>query len=343
MTESDIAKSENSKLSNFQNIYDRYAPRAKRASQQLEQLAHRYSARAKKIGYVPLTGIATVGGLAGLLLSARNPQGTIDPAKLPEQVREAFALQFPNKFEAGELSNLHESMVQPLLSGWVGKYAEILARDKLNSGQSLGGYRLADGEVAQLAKDPTQEGWDLVVNPSGLKFQVKATSDLGYIRDSVNELDDSGVIFITTELDDGSDLSDLGVLLLEMDQSKEELVGLISDEVGEATDALDDFGFLEDVLGPFALLVSAGTGAVLVKKAYDDYKMHGSMATIRRNYGSRVAGKIATMISPIPFTGLLLRKFIDTRMLLKDALNVAQQRLERVSRIARSLANSVVT
>jgi hypothetical protein len=321
----------------FNNVYLGYADTAANAKETLSQLADRYSERAKSFGYISLTGVATASGLTGLLLTLRDARGTIDPSKLPEAVQEAFALQFPDKFAAGELSNLSETSIEPLISGWVGKYTEILARDKLNAGEAIGGYRLADGDVARLATSPTQEGWDIIAEPSGQLFQVKATSDLGYIRSAAETIDDDGIAFITTNLDDGTDLSDLNLLLLEMDHSKDELVALLQDSVDEATDGANDFGFLEDILGPLALVVGAGTGAVLVKKAYDEYRIDGSLAKIRRRYGSRLAGKVAAMVSPIPFTGLILRKWIDTKLLLNDATIAARERYKRVVRLIQNL------
>lgn len=323
--------------SSFASLYARYLANAAAARVNLKQLADHYSKRAKSFGYIPLAGIATASGLTGLLLATRDASGTIDPSKLPDQVREAFALQFPNKYAAGELDNLNETTIQPLMSGWVGKYTEILARDKLNSGESIGGYRLAEGDVARLATSPTQEGWDIVAEPSGQLFQVKSTADLGYVRDAAEKLDDDGIIFITTDLDDGADISDLNLLLLEMDYSKDELVALIEDSAEDAVDSAADFGVLEDILGPLALVVAAGTGALLIKKAYDEYKIHKSFAKIRRRYGSRMVAKVAAMVSPVPFTGLILRKWVDTRMLLADATAVAVARLDRARRLIRTL------
>jgi hypothetical protein len=321
----------------FNDLYRKYSPGLMNVRESVSLLAEKYSSRAKSIGYVPLTGLATVSGLTGLLLASRDGSGNIDPAKLPDRVQEAFALQFPNKFEAGDLATLNETSIEPLMSGWVGKYAEILARDKLNSGESLGGYKLQEGDVARLASDPTQEGWDIIAEPSGQLFQVKATNDFGYIRNSANSIEDDGIIFISTDLADSTNLSELDVLLLEMDSNKDEISALIEESVDDAVDGADDFGILEDLLGPLALVVSAGTGAVLVKKAYDEYRIHGSMAAIRRQYGSRMTGKIIAMISPVPFSGMFVRKWIDSRMLLADALNTARLRLDRVSRLIASL------
>lgn len=319
----------------FERVYAKLAPKVSDTSRKLEILEQRYSNLAKEVGYLPLAGITTSSGLIGALLVSQDSSGRIEPSKLPDSVREAFELQYPNLHEAGRLSELTLDDAQPLISGWVGKLTEIMVRDKLNSGDPISGFRLPAGHVAHLASDPTQEGWDIRVEPSGQLFQVKSTSDLGYVRDSARNIDDEGIIFITTDIAGNPNLSDLNMLLLEIDESKDEVLGVLSGAIDESI--TDDFGFLDDVLGPLAILFSAGTGALLVRTAYKEYQAHGSLALIRRRYGSRVVGKVAAMVSPIPFTGWAVRKWLDTRMYVNDAVRTAKARLARVNRLITSM------
>lgn len=319
----------------FERVYATFAHKVGNARQSLNALEVRYSNKAKEIGYLPLAGITTASGLLGLLLMNQGSDGHIDPSKLQENVREAFELQYPNLHESDALSGMSLDDVRPLISGWVGKLTEIMVRDKLNAGEPISGYRLGSGEVARLAADPTQEGWDIRVEPSGQLFQVKSTADFGYVRTSAEEINDEGIIFITTDLDGEPDLDDFNMLLLEMDESKDEILGMLSDEI---EDSIDDFGFLEDVLGPLALLFSAGTAALLIRSAYKEYKVHGSLTLIRRHYGSRAAGKVAAMVSPIPFTGWAVRYWIDARMYVNDAIRTARARLSRVNRLIDTLS-----
>ncbi len=319
----------------FEWVYAKLAPKVNDASRKLEVLVERYSNLAKEVGYLPLAGITTSSGLLGALLVSQDASGRIDPSKLPNSVREAFEMQYPNLHEAGRLSELTLDDAQPLISGWVGKLTEIMVRDKLNSGDPISGFRLPAGHVAHLAEDPTQEGWDIRVEPSGQLFQVKSTSDLGYVRESARNLNDEGIIFITTDMAGSPDLSDLNMLLLEIDESKDEVLGMLSGALDESI--TDDFGFLDDVLGPLAIVFSAGTGALLVRTAYKEYQAHGSLALVRRRYGSRVVGKVAAMVSPIPFTGWAVRKWLDARMYVNDAVRTAQARLTRANRLIASL------
>ena len=318
----------------FERVYATFAPKVGDARLALNALEERYSKKAKEIGYLPLAGVTTASGLLALLSISQGKNGRIDPSKLPENIREAFELQYPNLHESDALSGMSLDEVRPLVSGWVGKLTEIMVRDKLNSGEPINGFRLGDGEVARLAADPTQEGWDIRVEPSGQLFQVKSTSDLGYVRASAQDIDDEGIVFITTDLPGNPDLDDLNMLLLEMDESKEQLLGMFSDAI---EDSVDDFGFLENVLGPLAIIFSAGTGALLVRAAYKEYQAHGSMALIRRRYGSRAVGKVAAMLSPIPFTGWIVRRLIDARMSMSDALMTARTRIARVNRLIGTL------
>lgn len=319
----------------FEWVYAKLAPKVNDASRKLEVLVERYSNLAKEVGYLPLAGITTSSGLLGALLVSQDASGRIDPSKLPDSVREAFEMQYPNLHEAGRLSELTLDDAQPLISGWVGKLTEIMVRDKLNSGDPISGFRLPAGHVAHLAEDPTQEGWDIRVEPSGQLFQVKSTSDLGYVRESARNLDDEGIIFITTDMAGSPDLSDLNMLLLEIDESKDEVLGLLSGALDESL--TEGFDFLHNLLGPLAIVFSAGTGALLVRTAYKEYQAHGSLALIRRRYGSRVVGKVAAMVSPIPFTGWAVRTWLDARMYVNDAVRTAQARLTRANRLIASL------
>ena len=172
----------------------------------------------------------------GLLLVSRDANGRFDPSHLPDNVREAFELQYPRLHEAGELPRMTIDDAEPLTSVWVGKPTEILVRYRLNSGSAISGYRFAKGEIAHLASSPTKEGWDIRVEPSGILIQVKSTSDLGFMRDSAKEMQDDGIVFVSTNLEGAPNLDDLEMLLLEMDESKEEILGIVDGALDGAVD-----------------------------------------------------------------------------------------------------------
>lgn len=116
----------------------------------------------------------------------------LEPDKNP-LLREAFERQFPNM----SLDDIENGGVG-LVNGLKGKYFEILVRDRLNDGGSVGGLTLGAGETAVLAESANQRGWDLrILNAAGepVEFlQVKASESLGYIRQALEQNPDITVI-----------------------------------------------------------------------------------------------------------------------------------------------------
>lgn len=314
----------------FANLFQKYENSCSNVRERFDFHVSRYLHNAKKIGYLPLTGLATTSGLLSVLAFAGGDDKKIDPSKLPDTVKEAFKLQYPNEYAKGRLDNLTPESAEPLLKGWVGKLTEIRVRDRLNSGESIGNYSLAPNEKVMLATDPTQEGWDLIVQPTGTLLQVKATKSIDYLEQTASDLEDSGIIIISTNLPDTVDISETGVQLLEIAESKEEL-----DKFMDASleDAAEGFEIFEDLLGPLALAVSGYASYQILKLAVADHKSGKSFTFIGKRYGARVAGRVAAMVSPIPFTGRIVRWYIDSKIVLSEALEVATRRLERVEKI----------
>lgn len=308
------------------------------ARQRVTDIADRYATRARNIGYVPLTGAATASGLLGVLLLARDSNGTIDESKLPAELVEAFKMQYPNVYESGGLGSLTPESAEGYLNGWSGKYTEILARDTLNSGGSIGGMSLAPGETAVLATDPTQAVWDMSIEPSGRLLQVKSTDSIAYVKETMEDLDGSGIDVIATDLPDFDVES--SVSLMELAMSKDEIDAFIDSAI---VDSVDDFG-LDDFLGVFALLFTAGTTLVLVKKVREDLKQGKSARDLYRTYGPRVIGKAINLASPIPFTGFVTSWWLRGRVMLAEAAGTARERVTRADQmLARMRARGMVS
>ncbi len=114
-----------------------------------------------------------------------SPDSILNLGLEPESnqlIREAFRLQYPNVGQE-YLVGASEERLSGLANGIKGKYFEILVRDRLNDDESLGELRLGPGQVARLADDPTQEGWDLeIVNLEDgslvEQIQLKATTSM---------------------------------------------------------------------------------------------------------------------------------------------------------------------
>lgn len=320
-------------------MLQRYGSRsAADARRSVDEIADRYVARARGIGYVPLVGAATASGLMGVLLLARNDAGVIDESKLPGELVEAFKMQYPNVYEAGGLGALTPESAEGYLNGWSGKYTEILARDTLNSGGSIGGVSLSAGETAMLATDPTQAQWDMMIEPTGRLLQIKSTDSVAYVKETMDDLDGTGIDVIATDLPDFTE--DSSVELFELAMTKDEIDAFIDSAILDSTGVID----IDDVLGAFALLFTAGTTLVLVKKVREDLKQGKSARDLYRTYGPRVIGKAINLASPIPFTGFITSWWLRGRVMLAEAAGTARERVTRADQmLARMRARGMVS
>jgi hypothetical protein len=314
---------------------DRPATDARRA---LISIADAYARRANGIGYVPLVGAATGSGLLGVLLLARDDAGVIDESKLPPDLVEAFKMQYPNVYEAGGLGSLTPESAESYLNGWSGKYTEILVRNALNSGGSIGGVSLKAGETAVLATNPTQSQWDIMVEPTGRLLQVKSTDSIAYVKETMEDLDGTGIDVISTDLPDFN--VDSSVELMELAMSKDEIDAFIDNAILDSTETIE----LDDFLGVFALLFTAGTTVSLVKKVREDLKQGKRFHELYRVYGPRVIGKAINLASPIPFAGLAASWWLRGRVMLAEASETARERVARADKmLARMRAKELVT
>ena len=326
-------------MTRLQEMLQRYGSRsAADARRSVDEIADRYVARARGIGYVPLVGAATASGLMGVLLLARNDAGVIDESKLPGELVEAFKMQYPNVYEAGGLGALTPESAEGYLNGWSGKYTEILARDTLNSGGSIGGVSLSAGETAVLATDPTQAQWDMMIEPTGRLLQIKSTDSVAYVKETMEDLDGTGIDVIATDLPDFTE--DSSVELFELAMTKDEIDAFIDSAILDSTGVID----IDDLLGVFALLFTAGTTLVLVKKVREDLKQGKSARDLYRTYGPRVIGKAINLASPIPFTGVITSWWLRGRVMLAEAAGTARERVTRADQmLARMRARGMVS
>jgi hypothetical protein len=122
------------------------------------------------------------------------------------QLLEAFKLQYKN-VDPESLVGRSEEELQGFISGVKGKYFEVLIKDRLNSGETLGELRLEPGQVARLADLPNQQGWDLEIvdhqgDPVDL-IQAKATVSIAPVREALRENPDIQVA-VPDNLDNAS-------------------------------------------------------------------------------------------------------------------------------------------
>lgn len=112
-------------------------------------------------------------------------------------LREAFGEQFPN-LNLDDLPDRSSENLGGLANGLKGKYFEILVRERLNSGESVGGLVLGEGESALLAESANQPGWDLqIVDRFGERadvLQLKATESMSYVKEHLERYPDIKVV-----------------------------------------------------------------------------------------------------------------------------------------------------
>jgi hypothetical protein len=326
-------------MSRLRELLGRYGGRrATDARRAVLSIADGYARRANGIGYVPLVGAATASGLLSVLLLARDDAGVIDESKLPAELVEAFKMQYPNVYEAGGLGSLTPESAKGYLNGWSGKYTEILARNTLNSGGSIGGVSLNAGETAVLATDPTQAQWDIVVEPTGRLLQIKSTDSIAYVKETMRDLDGTVVDVISTDLPDLS--VDSSVELMELAMSKDEIDAFIDSAILDSSEVIG----WDDVLGVFGLLITGGTTYWLVKKVRKDLKQGKRFRELYRIYGPRVIGKAINLASPIPLAGLPVSLWLRSKVMLVEASEAVRERAARADKmLARMRARGLST
>ena len=149
-------------------------------------------------------------------------------------ILQAFQLQYPN-VDQDSLVGASDERLGGLANGIKGKYFEVLVRDRLNDGESLGELRLGPGQVARLAVSSTQEGWDLeIVNVEDgsivEQIQLKATTSMSYIKSALDQNPDIRVA-VPSEVDGVKDE------ILRTDISDNDLAEAVNRQLGEQSEA----------------------------------------------------------------------------------------------------------
>ena len=156
------------------------------------------------------------------------------------QLLESFRGQYPN-VDIESLTNRSSEELQGFVNGVKGKYFEVLVRDRLNSGETLGELRLEPGQVTQLAESPTQAGWDLqIVDGNGAtveQIQLKATESMSYVKEALERYPDIRVA-VPEEIDSISDpVIGTGLSHEQIEQATEQQLAELSE--GAISSALD--------------------------------------------------------------------------------------------------------
>lgn len=122
--------------------------------------------------------------------------GGVDLSKVTPQMRETFELAYPN-LDLETLAKTPEAAAG-ILSGWKGKYIEVLVRDKLNPGEQVDEVFLTPEQKVVLADSPIQSGWGLqLLDADGAidkALQLKATNYLSPVKDALERYPDIDVL-----------------------------------------------------------------------------------------------------------------------------------------------------
>ena len=214
-------------IDSLQQLAEYYPARDRSA---LADLARQYENRSQR-------EILDIAGTAADVSADSILNLGLEPESNP-LIMEAFRLQYPN-VDQESLVGASEERLSGLANGIKGKYFEVLVRERLNGGESLGELLLGPGQVARLADDPTQEGWDLeIVNEEDgsllEQIQLKATTSLSYIKSALDKNPDIRVA-VPSGIDGVRDE------ILRTDISDNDLAEAVNRQLGEQSeDALAD-------------------------------------------------------------------------------------------------------
>ena len=121
------------------------------------------------------------------------------------QLLEAYR-RYTNK-DLDSLVGQSTEYLEKFRDGLKGIYFEVLVRDRLNAGETLGELKLDNGQYARLGP-PSQEGWDLeIIDRQGDlvdHLQLKATTAMKPVRDALKEYEHFRVV-VPEEIDSTAD------------------------------------------------------------------------------------------------------------------------------------------
>ena len=258
------------------------------APQELSKLAARYSHRQERevLELAALASDVSINDITTL---------NLEPESNP-QFLEAFRLQYPN-VSLESLNGASEERLQGLANGVKGKYFEVLVRNKLRAGESVGGVQLEPGQVATLAKDSNQPGWDLRIKDADGEvvqdLQLKATDSMSYAKTALEKYPGIPVV-VPNELDAEASIRDN---VLASSISNEGLEDTTNKQLGELSEGplMDlagksaEFGLDAIPIASAAVIAATETGMVIFgRSSMKDAIQRGKGRVIRAGVYSTV-------------------------------------------------------
>ncbi|MYC38788.1 MAG: hypothetical protein F4X66_18045 [Chloroflexi bacterium] len=166
----------------------------------------------------------------------------LEPEKNP-QLLAAFERGHP-RVDPATLADRSAEQIQGYVNNTKGIYFEVLVRDRLNDGETVGELQLEPGQVARLADSSNQPGWDLeIADRNGEtveQIQLKATEDLSYVKGA---LEGGYRVAVPEEVDselDGIVGTNISHSMLE-ETTEEQIAELSEDAISNALDIAAEF------------------------------------------------------------------------------------------------------
>ena len=264
--------------------------------QELPKLAAKYNRRQERevLELAALASDISVDDVANLGLEPeRNPQ-LIEAVRLLKVNLDDFGSASAESQE-GQINRVK------------GKYFEVLVRDKLNYGESVGDIQLEPGQTATLAESENQPGWDLRIEDANgevvEELQLKATDNMSYVKQALEKHPEIKVV-VPTELDDEASLRD-NVIASEV--SNKALKYTTDQQLGELSEGT--LKNLADNTAEFALDVIPWASAAIIigseggKKLLSRSAFREALRATQRSKGRLLrAGAYSTVRTVLMFT-----------------------------------------
>lgn len=239
------------------------------------------------------------------------------------------AIQMTNSnLDQVRLLSLDDDQITGVVNSAKGKYFELIVEERLNHGERVGDIVLPDGYTAKLAESMTQPAWDMqILDDYGHVsdyLQLKATDNLGYIKDTLERYPDIKIL-ATDELADH--LHGGNYMVFDSDISNDAITEHVHDVVhDEAAGFADNFLDAFNPLIPLAVIAATeGMMVLLGKKAVEDAVERSSYRIPR----SIVAGGVGAFVYAVGGGLLSVPASMVTRLLIdrKRNLNLFSQSL----------------
>ncbi len=246
----------------------------------------------------------------------------LEPEANP-QFLEAFRLQY-RRVSLDSLRGATEERQEGLANGVKGKYFEVLVCKKLNAGESVGDIQLESGQVARIAKDANQPGWDLRIEDGNGEIvedlQLKATESMSYVNRALEKYPTVRVV-VPDELDARASLRDnVTASSITNEHLEQETDGQLSElSEGALKDLADksaEFGLDAIPLASAVVIAATEGGMVLMgRSSLQNAITRGRGRVVRAGAYSTVGTALmATPIGPVAVPTTVALRIAEGRM-----------------------------